>query len=61
MPDKGQRLSDFGSAFFHLNMGNGKMPLKPFPKQSPYVVFFLLYDFFGMRVVFFVFYSWCCM
>ena len=31
--------------FFHINMGNGAMPLKLCPKRPPYVVFFVLYKF----------------
>ena len=43
MPDKGLHLSNFGSAFFHLNAGNGEMPLNLRPKLPPYVVSFMLY------------------
>ena len=43
--DVRRRLSDFGSAFLHLNTRNGGMPLNTRPKRPPYVVFFVLYKF----------------
>ena len=51
MPDKGWRLSDLGSAFLHLNAGNGAMPINLRPKFPPYVVF--------LRCINFVLYA-CC-
>ena len=39
-------LSDFGSAFLHLHVGNRATPLKLRQKFPPYVVFFVLYEFF---------------
>ena len=45
MYDKVWHLSNSGSAFLHLNVGNSAMPLKPFPKRRPYVIFFMLYEF----------------
>ena len=40
MYDKGWRLSDFCSAFLHLDLGGSTMPLHLQPKRPPYVVFF---------------------
>ena len=56
MPDKGWPLSDFGGAFLHLSAGNGKMPLNPYPKIPPNIVFFVLYEFRVVCVLYFLCY-----
>ena len=45
MPDKVCRLSDFGSAFLHLNTGNGAIPLNLRPEVPPCIEFFCCMNF----------------
>ena len=64
MPDKGWHLSNFDSAFLHLKVGNGAIPLNPCSKCSPsakkhlygFCVVCVMY-----KCVVCVLYSSCCM